>query len=92
MNNIVIDISVDRLRDLIGNEVHYDGKACQIIEILEDGPSLILQHSDLLTHIQPDQHGEARRKVPTTVTIPVLDQERNTYSKAFRSLNLHTLL
>lgn len=86
-------ISVDSLRVLIGHEVHYDGRRCQIIEILEDGPALILQHySEELTTIQPDQHGEAHRKVPSTVTIPVLDQEGLKLNPDFYALNLERLI
>ncbi len=89
MSETALPISIERLRGFIGREVQYNGKVCRIIEILEDdGLSLILQHTEQLTHIQPDQHGEAHRRVPTTITIPVLDDEGNNYSPAFKKLDL----
>lgn len=85
-------LNVDRLRNLIGHEVIFAGIPCQIIEILEDGPSLILQHHHQLTTIQADQHGEAHRKVPTTITIPVFDPHGVAFHADFHSLNLMKLL
>lgn len=81
-------ISVERLRTLIGHEVQYDGIDCQIIEILEDGPALILQHRHHVTTIQADQHGEAHRRVPTTITIQVFDQMGEELHADFHSLNV----
>ena len=89
MSETALPISVEKLRNLIGREVQYNGRICRVIEILDDdGLSVILQHTEQLTHIQPDQHGEAHRRVPTTITIPVLDDEGSNYSPAFSELNL----
>ena len=85
-------INVDTLRNLIGHEVHYEGRRCRIIEILEDIPAVILQQHELHTTIQPDQHGEAHRKVPSTITLPVIDCESGDIPPAFSSLNLSHLL
>ena len=85
-------VKVENLRNLIGQEVDYDGRRCQVIEILEDGPALILQHKESLTKIQADQHGEARRKVPSIITIPVLDHDQRKYSSDFTALALDHLL
>ncbi len=82
------NIDVEKLRELIGTKVHYNGRACQIIEVLEDGPALVLQHSETATQIQADQHGEAHRKVPTITTIPVFEKDNGGYSQAFNDLNL----
>lgn len=85
-------VDVAKLRNLIGHEVHFDGQRCQIIEVLEDGPAVILQNQDHDTTIQPDQHGEAHRKVPATFTIPVLCQEGEGLNPEFSAMQLHTLL
>ena len=85
-------VKVENLRNLIGREVDYGGCCCQVIEILEDGPALILQHKESLTNIQPDQHGEAHRKVPSIITIPVLDHDQKKYSSDFTALDLDHLL
>ena len=63
------------LRDLIGLPVEYQGIRCEVIEVLEDKPSLVLQDCDNHNTIQADQHGEAHRRVPVTrtVQVPVYD-------------------
>ena len=81
-----------RLRSLIGVQVRYQNRLCQVIEILEDEPALILQELDQRSTIQPDQHGEAHRRVPPTITVPVLDKDGTHYSRAFASLGLNGLL
>ncbi len=62
---------VDSLRKLVGREVHYDEKLHEIIEVLPDGPDLVLLEREE-DHIQPTQFGDAHRRVPTTITIPVI--------------------
>lgn len=84
--------TVANLRSLIGHEVHYNGQRCKIIEILEDGPHLILQHEEQNTTIQADQHGEAHRMVPATTTLAVMDSEGDGLSKDFHNLKLNHLL
>ena len=84
---------IDNLRNLIGHEVNHDGYACKIIEILEDDfPAVILQHHEHQTTIQADQHGEAHRKVPCTITLPIIDRESGSFHPAFSNLNLGHLL
>ncbi len=85
-------LNVDNLRNLIGHEVHYEGRRCKIIEVLEDIPAVILQHHEQHTTIQPDQHGEAHRKVPRTITLPVMDLDSGGFHPAFTNLNLSHLL
>lgn len=92
MSEVTRNVDIEKLRELIGTEVQHDGRGYQIIEILEDGPALILQHHEQPTHIQADQHGEARRKVPKTITIQILDPDSGAYSQAFRRLNLSAFL
>jgi hypothetical protein len=85
-------VNVNTLRNLIGQEVDYEGRGCMIIEIVEDIPAVILQYHEPSTTIQPDQHGEAHRKVPRTITLPVMDEEGSGYNPAFCDLNLIHLL
>jgi hypothetical protein len=59
------------LRNLIGRHARYQGELYEILEILdEDPPSLVLQNVAHTT-IQADQHGEAHRRVPEIVTVPL---------------------
>jgi hypothetical protein len=59
------------LRGLIGRLARYQGEVYEILEILEDDPpSLVLQNCAHTT-IQADQHGDAHRRVPEIVTLPL---------------------
>jgi len=88
MSTPASNITIDRLRGLIGIRVEYDGSACEIIEILEDGPSLILQDCEDRPTIQADQYGEAHRRVPTIRTVPILCPDQHDWSPTFLGLNL----
>jgi hypothetical protein len=57
------------LRRLLGGRARYHDEVFEIIEVLEDGPALVLQHIGSQTTIQADQHGDAHRRVPKTVTL-----------------------
>ncbi len=59
------------LRKLIGRQARYHGVKYEIIEVLEDGPSLVLEDCENHKTIQADQHGEAHRRVPQTVTLHI---------------------
>ncbi len=67
-----VKLKIAALRDAIGQRVRFRDVTFEIIEILEDGPSFVLQDCEKHTSIQPDQHGEAHRRVPNTMTLPVL--------------------
>ena len=75
-------ITVEKLRSLIGQRFYHHGVDCQIIEVLEDGPSLALQEFTSHTVIQSDQYGEAHRRVAPTFTIPVWDSASGELSLA----------
>lgn len=58
------------LRRLIGQSVMHKGICCHVLEVLEDGPALVLvDRQD--TAIQDNQYGEPNRVVPRTYTVPV---------------------
>lgn len=81
-------LTVEQLRRLIGSRVQYDDNLCEVIEVLEDGPALILQYIEEHVMIQADQHGEAHRRVPTTVTVPILHPDGGHYHPAFLQLDV----
>ena len=83
---MTLDITIEQLRGLIGLEVRYEQCNCVIVEVLEDGPSIVLQTEDKC--IQHDQHGEAHRQVPKTMTIAVLSQDKSELSNALLALDL----
>lgn len=68
MNN---KTSGNHLHHLIGARARYHNELYEVLEVLDDDPpSLVLQNCRHTT-IQPDQHGEAHRRVPETVTVPL---------------------
>lgn len=86
---MALEITIEQLRGLIGLQVHYENCDCVIVEVLEDGPSIVLR-ADEATCIQHDQHGEAHRHVPRTMTVSVLSKDRTELSSALLSLDLIT--
>ncbi|MBU1192699.1 MAG: hypothetical protein KKE76_13405 [Gammaproteobacteria bacterium] len=83
-----IDISLEQLRTCIGQELEFDGQHCRIIELLEDGPALVLACTSSSSVIQPNQYGDATRRVDQTRTINVLSADGETYHADFLKLNL----
>lgn len=79
-------ISLQQLRSLIGRHVAYHGMPCQVIEVIEDGPSLVLQEATAHTVIQSDQYGEAHRRVAPTFTLPVWEGEAGEINPALFEL------
>jgi hypothetical protein len=68
MNN---KISGHHLHRLIGARARYQNQLYEVLEILEDDPPALVLQNMHHTTIQPDQHGEAHRRVPETVTVPL---------------------
>lgn len=86
MNNL--SISLPLLRNMIGRHVVYHGYACRIIEILEEQMSLVLQISTNDTIIQPNQFGDAHRRVSETFIIPVFTADQMAFHPEFLTLEL----
>lgn len=81
-----IDITIEQLRGMIGLNVRHNGNRCQVVEVLEDGPSLVLQCLGRDTAIQADQHGEAHRRVPPVYTIAILSEDKTHFAPRFLGL------
>ena len=64
----------DYLNGLIGCHVVYAGEPYTILEVLPDGPQLVLQHAQQKS-IQDDLQGRAYRRVPYTECIPLRDAD-----------------
>lgn len=82
-----IDISLQQLRQMIGVRVSYLEQAWQIIEVLEDGPSLVLESLDPQRVVQQDRFGEGRRRVPHRMTVPVLSIDQAALHPDFLALD-----
>ncbi len=83
-----IDISLAQLRGMIGLSVRHQGGLYRVIEVLEDGPSLVLQSGQRDTTLQSNQYGDPHRWVPATETVPVLTPERDALHPTFLELDL----
>lgn len=83
-----IEITLDQLRGMIGLTVRHQGHTCYVIEVLEDGPSLVLEDRGPVKALQEDQFGDPQRRVPRTFTIPVLDKARTGIHPEFLALDL----
>ena len=81
-------LTIGQLRDLIGTPVRHRNTDCVIIELLEEGPHLVLQEVIAGRGIQPDQFGEAHRRVPVTHTVPVHVENSNELHPAFMALQV----
>lgn len=77
-----------RLRGLIGTRLRHQGQSCRIIEVVEPGPMLILLCENTNGVIQANQYGDATRRVPKTISIPVLSEDGSEYHPEFRLLGL----
>lgn len=82
-----LEFSTHQMRGMIGLRVTYMETYCQVVEILDDGPHLVLESLERHISIQADQHGEAHRKVPKTFTIPILSVDMLEFSAEFLSLH-----
>lgn len=82
------DLSLADLREMIGTRVRFESQCWEIIEVLEEGPAIILQDCNQHTVIQADQHGEAHRHVPSTRTVPIFAGDGQSLSAAFLSMDL----
>ncbi len=82
------EVRVEQLRQMIGQWVQYQGIPCQVIEALQEGPALVLVGSATKTTIQPNQYGEAWRRVPEIYIVPVFNSERTALDPAFLELGL----
>lgn len=75
------------LRETIGQPVHHQGRQCVIIEVLDEGPTLVLQ-CDQGRDIQADQFGNAKRRVPPVYHIPLFKDDGKTLHPDYEALGL----
>lgn len=57
------------LNALIGLSGEYEGVRYRIIEVLSDGPAVVLSAEGDALSIQSDQFGHAKRRTPKTYTL-----------------------
>lgn len=67
-----MDQLIAEMSRLLGEHIVYEGVPCEVIDVLIEGPSLVLARRDgAESVIQRDEHGDPRRRVPRTYTVPL---------------------
>lgn len=84
----LLDISVDQLRSMLGLRVSYRGTIYTVLEVIEDGPAIVLEPEIAIPSIQPDAYGNARRQSRSLVTIPILSADRQAIHPEFLVIDL----
>ncbi|MFA7619154.1 MAG: hypothetical protein WC012_08900 [Thiohalomonadaceae bacterium] len=80
-------MDIEQLRGLIGTAVSYHGMMCCIIEVLEEGPALVLldrAHGS----VQSDRFGDPWREVPNTYVVPVWQRAEQDFHEEFLALEV----
>ncbi|MHB1175080.1 MAG: hypothetical protein ACYCZJ_08150 [Sulfuriferula sp.] len=83
-----LPISLAQLQGMIGMRLRWRDLDYEIVEVLEDGPSLVAQSFAASTAIQSDVHGRARREVQQVVVIPVLNSDKTLLHPEFLEIEL----
>lgn len=78
--------NIQQIEGLLGRKIIYQGGPCQIIEILGEGPCLVLQDCQSHSVIQADQFGDARRWAPRTFTVALYNIRRDGLNPALTDL------
>lgn len=82
-----IEISIDYLREMIGATVIHEGTHCKVVEVIEEGPHIVLVDLNV-DAIQSDQYGSPHRRVPRTYLIPVHSEEPGCLHPDYQALVL----
>jgi hypothetical protein len=65
-----------KLRKLVGQDFHYLSCDWRLIDILTDEDQVVLERLGTSAHaLQPNQYGQASRRCPETLTLPISDRE-----------------
>ena len=72
----MLRINPEKLQKLLGQILSYQGRPCQVIEILIEEPALVLRDCQDIKTLQTNQYGNAVGWAPQTFTIALLDARR----------------
>lgn len=85
---VATPLSLDQMKQLLGRKVRYQGRVLCVVDVLVEEGSIVLEDEDAARNIQANQFGEAGRRAPTPLTIPVFDHTGESYHPIFQSLEL----
>lgn len=77
-----------QLRDLVGLEVRHHGDLYLVIDVIEDGPSLVLQDCRQPVTLQNDAFGDALCPVPHTLVLPLWQSGSEEINPEFLNLRV----
>jgi hypothetical protein len=78
--------TIMRPHDYLGKYTHWRGGLWQVIEVLDDPLSVVLQPLETTLTIQNNQYGEARRLAPSTTLLALYERDGVTPNAEFHAL------
>ncbi|MFO1371801.1 MAG: hypothetical protein U1F42_05195 [Candidatus Competibacteraceae bacterium] len=88
----MLHVDPDKLKNLLGRSIAYQGVPCRVIEILVEEPALVLQDNQDRKVIQANQYGDARCWAPQTFTVAILNARRDGFNPDLPELAVLDLL
>lgn len=79
--------ALSQLRQLSGARVRYLEDVWEIVEVLDDGPTLVLESLKRRV-VQGSQYGEGHRRVPQRLSIPLLTNDGQHLNPELRGLKV----
>jgi hypothetical protein len=67
---------LQRIQSLCGRQLSYAGHRCTVVDVLERENVLVLRCEDKQRSIQPNQFGEATRRVRECHSLSLFDEHR----------------
>jgi hypothetical protein len=83
-----LDPTLETLRSLLGRRVRHEDSVWVVVDVLADGPSLVLRDCEDHVALQRDQFGEPTRLVPRTVLLRVWEAETQQPTPEFLGLDI----
>jgi hypothetical protein len=76
----MLRIDPDKLKNLLGQSLIYQGLSCQVIDILVDETALVLRDGRDHRIIHADQYGDASFRAPQTFTVAILNVHQSGFN------------
>jgi hypothetical protein len=80
------NVQLECLRQLIGRRVRSGKDLFTIVDVLDEGPSVVLESEARERAIQVNQHGNPSRRGRNTLTLPVLSDDGKRWNPALQEL------
>jgi hypothetical protein len=82
------ELTVARLKALVGAELRYQGMLCTLVEVLDDPPVAVLRPVGAAPVIQADNFGKPMRHAPQLFELPVFGPDGESLSAELRLINV----